>query len=126
MKAAGRKIWVIPEGNIPLESSGVEPEFLSQDRLSILNTGEKPVNIKITIYFAETAPLVYREIRIEGSRLRKIRINDLIDPLPVELGTEYSIVAESDENVIIQFLRMDTGNKNISIMGTIAFPGKAN
>jgi hypothetical protein len=126
MKAAGRKIWVIPGGNIPLESSGEEPEFLSQDRLSILNTGEAPVNIKITIYFPQTAPIVYSAIRIEGSRLRKIRLNDLIDPFPVVLGTEYSIVAESDGNVIVQFLRMDTGNKNKSIMGTIAFPGKAN
>jgi hypothetical protein len=121
MKSQGKKKWVIPGINIPAASHGVEPEFLSQDRIAILNTGEETVEIKLTAYRPHDEPIVFTTLSIEGRRLKKIRLNDLINPVPLFLESEYSLIVEADENIIVQFLRMNTGNRNTAIAGTIAF-----
>jgi hypothetical protein len=121
MKSQGKKKWVIPGINIPAASHGLEPEFLSQDRITILNTGENAVAIKLTAYRADDEPLVFASLSVEGRRLRKIRLNDLINPLPLYLESEYSLIVESEDNVIVQFFRMNTGGRNTAITGTIAF-----
>jgi hypothetical protein len=121
MKKHGKKKWVIPGINIPAASNGAEPEFLSQDRITILNTGENAVQIKLTAYRPDDEPIVYSTLSVEGRRLRKIRLNDLINPVPLYLGSEYSLLVEAEDNIIVQFLRMNTGDRNVSIAGTIAF-----
>jgi hypothetical protein len=121
MEAPGRKRWVIPGGHIPLKSTGREPDLVSQDRITILNTGEKNIDIKITLYLSDHEPVTGYNIKIKKQRLKKIRINDLIDPFPVTLETDYSLMIESEEPVIVQFLRMNTGNVNLAIMGTMGF-----
>lgn len=121
MKPAGKKKWVIPGIRIPLQSTGKEPEMLSQDRISVLNTGTDAVNIRLTIFQSTGEPVIFRTLEIKPEKVRKIRINDLIDPIPVELETDYSLLVEADGNIIVQFLRMDTSASNRSITGTIAF-----
>jgi hypothetical protein len=121
MISQGKKKWVIPGINIPAASNGVEPEFLSQDRITILNTGEKAVEIKLTAYRPDDEPIVFTMLSVEGRRLRKLRLNDLINPVPLYLESEYSLVVEAGHNVIVQFLRMNTGDRNTAITGTIAF-----
>jgi hypothetical protein len=121
MKSQGKKKWVIPDISIPAASHGVEPEFLSQDRITILNTGEKAVEIKLTAYRPDDEPIVFTILSVEGRRLRRIRLNDLINPVPLYLESEYSLLVEAEDNVIVQFLRINTGDRNSSIAGTIAF-----
>jgi hypothetical protein len=121
MELAGKKLWVIPGGHIPLQSTGKEPDLVSQDRLAILNTGSHSTNIKLTIYYSDQDPVTNYSIKINGKRLKKIRINDLIDPYPVTLETNYSIVVESDDPVVVQFFRMNSGQNNAAIMSTMAF-----
>jgi hypothetical protein len=121
MEASGKKLWVIPGGNIPLQSNGKEPEMVSQDRIAVLNTGMNDVKIKLTIYHDGQDPVTDYNIEIKGRRLKKIRINDLIDPSPLMLESEYAIVIEAQEAVVVQFTRMNTGHKYAAIMGTMAF-----
>jgi hypothetical protein len=121
MNAFGKRKWIIPGGHVPLKSTGREPDFLSQDRLAILNTGIETAKIEISVFYTNKEPVSYQTLEIKAKRLRKIRINDLINPAPVYLETDYALVIESDHNVVIQFLRMDTGNSGVSVLGTIAF-----
>lgn len=121
MKRIGKKRWVIPDINIPLRSTGKEPEFLSQDRVTVMNTGIKSVNVRIVLFSETDEPVYFSPVIIKGHRIRKIRINDLINPVPAYLETSYSVMVEADREVVVQFFRMNTGNINTSIMGTIAF-----
>jgi hypothetical protein len=121
MAITGKKLWIIPGGQIPLKSTGREPDFVSQDQLAILNTGSVTVNIKMFLYYSDQDPVSGYSIKVKGNRLKKFRINDLIDPFPVILETKYSIVLESDGPVIVQFFRMNSGQNNAATMGTIAF-----
>jgi hypothetical protein len=121
LKALGKKKWIIPGGHIPLKSTGREPDMVSQDKIAILNTGLNAVKVRLTVFYSDDDPVNNYILEVKGQRLKKIRINDLIDPFPVTLETDYSLVIEAGEPVVVQFLRMDTGYRNIAIMGTIGF-----
>ena len=121
MALAGKKRWVVPFGRIPMGTTGKEPDFLSQDRIAVLNLNKDPVKIKLTFYYPGQEPAGGYEIRVPGERVKKIRINDLIDPFPVYLEQDYSMLIEADAEVIVQFLKMNTGYRNAAITGTLAF-----
>lgn len=121
MEALGKKKWVIPGGHIPLKSTGKEPEMVSQDKIAILNTGLNTVKLRLTVFYSGDDPVNNYILNVKGRRLKKIRINDLIDPFPVTLETDYSLLIEAEEPVVVQFLRMDTGYRNVAIMGAMGF-----
>ena len=85
----GKQKWVIPGGNVPVESNGREPAFTSHDKLSILNTNSGKVKLTLTIFFADQEPYGPYELELEGKRLKKVRFNDLIDPFAIPLGVPY-------------------------------------
>ncbi len=121
MEALGKKKWVIPGGHIPLKSTGKEPEMVSQDKIAILNTGLNTVKLRLTVFYSGDDPVNNYILNVKGRRLKKIRINDLIDPFPVTLETDYSLLIEAEEPVVVQFLRMDTGYRNVAVMGAMGF-----
>lgn len=121
MKAFGYKKWVIPAGHIPFHSTGKEPELLSQDKVAILNMNPDSVEIKMTIYYQDEEPVSGYPLEVKGQRVRKFRVNDLINPFPVILEKEYSLVIEASEPVIVQFLRLNSGQTNLALMGSMAF-----
>ncbi|HZH73317.1 MAG TPA: sensory rhodopsin transducer [Mariniphaga sp.] len=121
MRKIGYKKWVIPGGYIPFATNGREPELLSQDKISILNLNKEPTTIRMTVYYQEEEPVSGYPLEIKGMRVKKFRVNDLIDPFPVVLEKEYSLIIEADKPVVVQFLKMNTGHKNVAMLGTIAY-----
>ena len=121
MKKTGSKKWIIPGVHIPMKSTGREPAMVSQDRIAILNLHTGPVKIHLTVFQTGTDPVSGYNLEIKGQRLKKIRINDLIDPYPLYLETDYALLIEADREVIVQFLRMNTGLSSAAIMGTMGY-----
>ncbi len=106
----GHKIWAITGGNIPVKSTGTEPENTSRNVLHILNTGHQDANICITIYYAEKPPSGIYKIAVKAQRMRSIRFNDLIDPEAIPLATDFASVIHSDVPIIAGFSKTDTGS----------------
>lgn len=104
----GAKTWVLTLGHIPLESDGPEPECTSRDTIAILNTSDNSANIEIEIFFADRDPVGPYQITLQPRRLRAIRFNDLIDPLPIPLDEDFAAVVRSDRRVIVQCSRFDS------------------
>ena len=119
--AIGKKTWVAPGGFIPFNSTGDEPAFTSRDWISVLNTTDKVAAIKLIIYYQDADPVGEYEYKINPRRLKKIRFNDLIDPLPVPLEKAFGCLIKSSRSVVVQFSRMDTSSRNHSITGTIGY-----
>jgi hypothetical protein len=111
-EAIGKKIWAFAAGCIPLVSTGKEPGFTSHDKVAILNTSDREADIRVTIFYEGDKPVKDYSIKVQAQRVRKIRFNDLIDPLPVPLGKRFAFVLESDKNVIVQFSRVDTSSRS--------------
>lgn len=117
----GKKIWVIPEGYIPRESTGEGREFISHETACILNTNNVPANIEITIYYADKSPVGPYRVTVPAQRTYHLRFNDLNTPEPIPLGTDYASVFISDLPVIIQHTRLDSRQAENALMTTIAW-----
>jgi hypothetical protein len=122
MKPIGHKVWAVAGGHIPLQGTGREPEFTSFDRLCLLNTGDTPARVEITIFYTENDPIGPYTVSVAAQRIRYVRVNDLIDPEAVPLDTDYGCVVESDVPIVVQFTRQDTRQAANALMGMMAFP----
>jgi hypothetical protein len=111
----GKKKWVFAAGRIPLHSTGREPEFTSHDKIAVLNTSSQDAEIKLTIYYEDQQPVTDHAIKIPARRVRKIKFNDLIDPLPIPLDKAFGFTLTCNVEVVIQFSRMDTSKKHKAI-----------
>jgi hypothetical protein len=118
----GHKIWAIPEGYIPGESTGPDPEFTSHETACILNTGENDANIEITIYFTDKDPVGPYKVKVPAKRTAHLRFNDLDDPAEIPRDTDYASVIESDVPIVVQHTRLDSRQAENALLTTIAYP----
>jgi hypothetical protein len=56
MTALGQTRWAIAEGYIPAQSSFSDPALVSHETACILNAGDRPAHVHITIFFADREP----------------------------------------------------------------------
>lgn len=121
MRAYGKLDWAFAAGRIPFRSIGKEPEFSGHDKIAVLNTSEEEAKIELFIFYEDEQPSQAYEIEIEPKRLRKVRFNDLIDPVALQLERNYSCYIRSNVPVVVQFSRLDSASKEAALMGTIAY-----
>ncbi|MDT0685677.1 sensory rhodopsin transducer [Autumnicola psychrophila] len=122
MKAIGKIDWAFSAGRIPFKNNGEEPEFISHDKIAVLNISEENAIVELLLFYEDQKPVGTYEIIVEAKRLRKIRFNDIIDPEAMQLERNYSCFIKTSTPVVIQFSRMNTGAKANAEMSTIAFP----
>lgn len=120
--AIGRTRWAVPDGYIPAWSHGPEPEMTSHEGLCILNTGDREVEVRITLYFTDREPAGPYRVLVGARRTNHVRMNLLKDPEPVPLGTPYASVVEADAPVVVQITRLDSRQAENALLSTIAFP----
>jgi hypothetical protein len=118
----GHKIWAIPEGYIPGQSTGPDPEFTSHETACILNAGDNEANIEITIYFTDKEPVGPYKLKVPAKRTMHLRFNSLEDPEEVPRDTDYASVIKSDVPVVVQHTRLDSRQAENALLTTIAFP----
>ena len=76
----GRFVWVIPEGYIPSKSHGPAHEMTSHETACLLNTGDRPAHVRITIFYADREPVRPYELVIPPRRTLHLRFNDSHGP----------------------------------------------
>lgn len=124
MEGLGRKVWVIAEGYIPPASTGNAPQMTSHETACILNTSDLEAHIEITIYYSDRPPVGPYRLTVPAERSRHIRFNDLMDPEPIPVNTDYSSVFMSDVPVVIQHSRLDSRQAENALLSTMAFPAQ--
>ncbi len=118
----GRRLWAIAEGYIPSYSHGPEPELTSHETACILNTGDAPANLRITVYFADREPAGPYRATVPPRRTLHLRFNELEEPEPVPRDTDYASVIESDVPVVVQHTRLDSRQAENALLSTVAYP----
>lgn len=121
MKPVGSRTWAIAEGYIPEGSTGPEPEMLSHETACILNASDEDAEVEITVYFSDREPVGPYRIRVPARRTKHVRFNDLDDPEPVPLGTDYASVIRSNVPVVVQHTRLDSRQAENALLSTIAW-----
>ena len=118
----GHKIWAIPEGYIPSQSTGPDPEFTSHETACILNAGDNEANIEITIYFTDKDPVGPYKLKVPARRTLHLRFNNLKDPQEIPRDTDYASVIRSDVPIVVQHTRLDSRQAENALLTTIAYP----
>lgn len=122
MEAIGKRRWAIAEGYIP--SGSVDPDdpaLLSHETACILNAGDAPANVTLTLFFKDREPAGPYRVTVEPRRTLHLRFNDLTDPEPVPLDTDYASVIEADVPIVVQHTRLDSRRAEIALMTTTAY-----
>jgi hypothetical protein len=121
MDEIGRKRWAIAEGYIPSESCSSDRALQSHETACILNAGDRAAHVSVTIFFADREPVGPYRVVVPPRRTFHLRFNDLKDPEPIPLDTDYSSVFESDVPIVVQHTRLDSRRAEISLLSTIAY-----
>ena len=117
----GRFVWVIPEGYIPSDSHGPQPAMTSHETACLLNAGDTPAHVRITIFYADREPIRPYEVVVPPRRTLHLRFNDLDDPAPIPRDTDYSSLIESDVPIVVQHTRLDSRQEAEALLSTVAY-----
>lgn len=117
----GKTHWAIPEGYIPSESNGPDPEMTSHETACILNTADKDANVEIMIFFTDQDPIGPYKITVPAKRVIHLRFNELEDPKKIPRDTDYASTILSDVPVVVQHTRLDSRQKELAILSTMAY-----
>ena len=112
MATIGQTHWAIAEGYIPSQSSFTDPALISHETACILNAGDAPAHVRITVFFADCDPVGPYLVTVEPRRTLHLRFNDLERPEPS--------VFESDEPIVVQHTRLDSRHAEVSLLSTLA------
>lgn len=118
----GSRTWVIGDGYIPAWSNGPEPEMVSHESASLLNTGDSDAQVSFTIYHEDREPVGPYRLTVPARRTVHQRLNALNDPEPIPPGRGYAVVIESDQPIVVQHTRLDSRQEANTIFSTIAHP----
>jgi hypothetical protein len=117
----GKRIWVLGDGWIPSRSSGLEPEMTSHESACMLNASDRDARVLIRLYFSDREPVGPYRVTVPARRALHQRLNDLSDPAPVPLATDYCAVIESDVPIVVQHTRLDSRQAANALFSTIAY-----
>lgn len=121
MTAMGHRVWAIAEGWIPGRSTGSE-DMQSHETASFLNTSDQDATIDITVYFSDREPAGPYRVEVPARRTLHLWFNDLDDPEPIPLETDYATIIKSNVPVIVQHTRLDSRQAENTLLTTMAFP----
>lgn len=121
MDSIGRRRWAIAEGYIPGKSTGPAPTMTSHETACLLNTGDRDAHVELTLFFKDREPAGPYRVTVPARRTLHLRFNDLKDPEPVPLDTDYASILVSDEPIVVQHTRLDSRQAENALMTTIAF-----
>lgn len=117
----GKQRWAIPEGYIPAESTGPEPEMESHETLCILNTTDEDASVDITVFFPDREPVGPYTETIPARRTKHLRFNEFDDPEPIPKGEPFASVVESDIPIVCQHTRLDSRQSENALLSTVAY-----
>jgi hypothetical protein len=120
--AVGRRRWAVAEGYIPAWSHGPEPQMKSHEALCLLNAGDAPARVEITVYFSDRDPVGPYVVTVPARRTRHLRLGELREPQPIPADTDFSTLIRSDVPIVVQHTRLDSRQEANALLTTIAFP----
>lgn len=124
-EAIGRRRWAIAEGYIPGWSHGPEPQMTSHETFCVLNTSDQDAHIEVTIFYSDREPVGPYRLTVPGRRTQHVRFNNLTDPEPIPVDTNYASLIESDVPIVVQHTRLDSRQADNALITTIAFAGES-
>ncbi|WP_027998175.1 sensory rhodopsin transducer [Sinorhizobium arboris] len=119
--AIGSRRWAIADGYIPSSGASDDPALVSHESACILNTGDTPAKVEVTLFFSDREPAGPYRLSVAARRTVHLRFNDLDDPERVPRDTSYASLIESDRPIVVQQTRLDSRQPPHALLSTIAY-----
>ena len=87
----------------------------------MLHTGDEDTHVEITAYFSDREPVGPYKVTVPTRRTLHLRFNELEDPEPIPLDTDYASVIESDVPIVVQHTRLDSRQAENALLSTVAY-----
>jgi hypothetical protein len=87
----------------------------------LLNTSDEEAHVEITAYFSDREPAGPYQITVPAQRTLHVRFNELEDPEPIPVDTDYASVIESDVPIVVQHSRLDSRQAENALLSTVAY-----
>ena len=118
--SAGKKVWIIPDCELPEEGEGV---LKGHESVIVVNDNDEEATIQVKLYFADAEP--YTEIvwKVGAQRVRCFRMNNLSDMCgyKVPFETQYAMKLDSDQKIVVQYGRLDNRQINLAYYTTLGY-----
>ncbi|MCD8352948.1 MAG: hypothetical protein LUC47_01340 [Clostridiales bacterium] len=108
--------WLIPDCYWPAVTT--DGEYVSHEAICVLNPGKADAEVKLTLYFEDREPLTGINKVCPAQRTIHIRM-DLLEGCPIPRGVPYAALVECDQEIAVQYTRVDTTQPALSISTTI-------
>ena len=95
--------------------------MLSHETACLLNASDREAHVEIVIYFSDRDPVGPYHVTVPARRTKHVRFNDLTDPAPIPVDTDYASVIESDVPIVVQHTRLDSRQEAEALITTIAY-----
>ncbi|NMG37354.1 sensory rhodopsin transducer [Azoarcus sp. TTM-91] len=119
----GKTRWAIAEGYLPVPRGDASRQLASHETACLLNTGDDDAHVRITLYFTDREPAGPYRVTVPARRTLHLRFNDLREPEPVPLDTDYASLIESDRPIVVQHTRLDARQAELALLSTLAYAG---
>lgn len=121
MKEIGKKSWIIPDMYWPEITS--EGHYVSHESICVLNTSNKVAQINISLFYEDREPIKNLKATCEARRTHHIRMDALLDEngQHIPRGVAYASIVTSDVDVVVQYTRVDTTQKENALMTTMGY-----
>ena len=117
----GARVWLVPDGFLPEESSGAQE---SHEAICVLNISEEEAQLFISFYFEDREPITDIRVVVSPQRTFHVRLDlpEHLGGVSIPRGVPYALRVESSVPVTIQHSRMDTSQEALTLMTTMAYP----
>lgn len=118
----GARVWLIPDGFLPQESSGA---LESHEAICILNTSLEEAQVQVSVYFENREPITGIDVFVPAERTRHVHLErpEQVGGATIPRGVPYALRLESNVPVTVQHSRMDTSQEALTLMTTMAYAG---
>ena len=117
---SGKQIWIIPDCELPPPGEGL---LKGHESVIVLNDGARSARIEVTLFFTDRPCKKGIVWEVGAERVRCFRMNEPKDMggFEVPLETQYAMKLESDENVVVQYGRLDNRQTNLAYYTAIGY-----
>ena len=117
-KGLGKKQWILPDCELPREGEGVAK---GHESVIVVNDSPKDAHISVKLFFTDKEAYTEISWTVGAGRVRCFRMNNPDDMCGyiVPFETQYAMKLSSDQNIVVQYGRLDNTQANLAFYTTL-------
>ena len=118
--AIGKKLWVLPDCELPREGEGVAK---GHESVIVVNDSNEDAEISVKLLFTDKEAYENIKWNVKAGRVRCFRTNNPGDMcgFVIPFETQYAMKLVSNCNIVVQYGRLDNTQANLAFYTTMGY-----